>query len=190
MYLKQSGTTASLQLSSQRKRDLLEHYESRGEELDRWRKFNAAYHDDDLKFMQFLIPPGKRVLELGCGRGDLLAALKPSYGVGIDFGTATTFDVVTADAHYVGGVIAPGLNISAEALFARAARLPRVDIRKPSSVIGTNTVVNMQAGLYYGYLGLVDGIAAWLRLLQVAERAAMHEREVRIVEGILHQPQG
>ena len=67
MYLKQSDATASLQLSSQRKRDLLEHYESRGEELDRWRKFNAAYHDDDLKFMQFLIPPGKRVLELGCG---------------------------------------------------------------------------------------------------------------------------
>jgi type III pantothenate kinase len=76
----------------------------------------------------------------------------------VDFGTATTFDVVTANAEYVGGVIAPGINISAEALFARASRLPRVDIRRPSTVIGTNTVVNMQSGLYFGYLGLVDGI--------------------------------
>ena len=89
MYLKQSDSPASLQLSSQRKRDLLEHFEANGEELERWREFNAAYHEDDRKFMQFLIPPGKRVLELGCGRGDLLAALKPSYGVGIDFGAET-----------------------------------------------------------------------------------------------------
>src|SRR3981081_1748938 len=89
MYLKQSDATASLQLSSQRKRDLLDHFENNGDELDRWREFNAAYHADDRKFMQFLIPPGKRVLELGCGRGDLLATLKPSYGVGIDFGAAT-----------------------------------------------------------------------------------------------------
>jgi type III pantothenate kinase len=76
----------------------------------------------------------------------------------VDFGTATTFDVVTENAEYVGGVIAPGLNISAEALFARAARLPRVDVKRPPTVIGTNTVVNMQSGLYFGYLGLVDGI--------------------------------
>ena len=89
MYLKQSDATASLQLSSQRKRDLLDHYEVNGDELDRWREFNVAYHEDDTKFMRFLIPPGKRVLELGCGRGDLLAALKPSYGVGVDFGAAT-----------------------------------------------------------------------------------------------------
>src|SRR6267154_1729414 len=89
MYLKQSDATASLQLSSQRKRDLLDHYETKRDELDRWREFNAAYHQDDDKFMRFLIPPGKRVLELGCGRGDLLAALKPSYGVGIDFSAET-----------------------------------------------------------------------------------------------------
>ncbi|HET7712880.1 MAG TPA: type III pantothenate kinase [Thermoanaerobaculia bacterium] len=76
----------------------------------------------------------------------------------VDFGTATTFDLVTADATYVGGVIAPGLNISAEALFARAARLPRVDIRRPPHVVGTNTIVNMQSGIYFGYLGLVDGL--------------------------------
>src|SRR5258705_4443351 len=90
MYLKQSDATASLQLSSQRKRDLLDHFEANGDELDRWRRFNAAYHADDYKFMRFLIPPAKRLLELACGRGDLLAALKPSYGVGIDFGAETT----------------------------------------------------------------------------------------------------
>ena len=72
-------------------------------------------------------------------------------------------NVVTANAEFVGGVIAPGLNISAEALFARAARLPRVDIRRPDRVIGTNTVVNMQSGIYFGYLGLVDGILARIK---------------------------
>src|SRR3979409_1524473 len=97
MYLKQSDATASLQLSSQRKRDLIDHYETNGDELDRWREFNAAYHEDDQKFMRFLIPPGKRVLELGCGRGNLLAALAPSYGVGIDFGAAT---IVKANARH------------------------------------------------------------------------------------------
>jgi type III pantothenate kinase len=81
----------------------------------------------------------------------------------VDFGTATTFDVVTADAEYVGGAIAPGLNISADALFARAARLTRVDIKRPAHVIGSNTIVNVQSGLYFGYLGLVDGILARMK---------------------------
>src|ERR1700694_6295642 len=89
MNPKQSDSPASLQLSSPRKRDLLDHYETNGDELDRWREVNVAYHEDDRKFMRFLIPPGKRVLELGCGRGGLLAALKPSYGVGLDFGADT-----------------------------------------------------------------------------------------------------
>src|SRR5438874_10296038 len=76
----------------------------------------------------------------------------------VDFGTATTFDCVTAKGEYQGGVICPGLGISAEALFSRTARLQRVDIRKPARVIGTTTVGSLQAGLYYGYLGLVDGV--------------------------------
>jgi type III pantothenate kinase len=76
----------------------------------------------------------------------------------VDFGTATTFDVVSPRGEYLGGAIAPGLGISADALFSRAARLPRVDIRKPLKVIGTNTVDHLQIGLYYGYIGLVDGI--------------------------------
>jgi len=76
----------------------------------------------------------------------------------VDFGTATTFDVVSPKGEFLGGAIAPGLGISADALFARAARLPRIDIRKPAKVIGTGTVDNLQIGLYYGYIGLVDGI--------------------------------
>ena len=76
----------------------------------------------------------------------------------VDFGTATTFDVVSAKGEYLGGVIAPGIGISAEALFQRTARLQRVDIRKPEQVIGTTTIGSMQSGLFYGYLGLVDGI--------------------------------
>jgi type III pantothenate kinase len=104
--------------------------------------------------------------EVGADRIVNCVAAHSAYGgpsIIVDFGTATTFDVVTADAEYVGGVIAPGLNISAEALFARAARLPRVDIRRPPTVIGTNTVVNMQSGIYYGYIGLVDGILARMK---------------------------
>ena len=76
----------------------------------------------------------------------------------VDFGTATTFDVISAKGEYLGGAIAPGLGISADALFSRAARLGRIDIKRPTKVIGTNTVTHLQSGLYYGYIGLVDGI--------------------------------
>ncbi len=80
----------------------------------------------------------------------------------VDFGTATTFDCVSRKGEYLGGVISPGIGISADALFERTARLPRVDIKKPARVIGSNTVGSLQSGLYYGYLGLVDGILALL----------------------------
>src|SRR5664279_136090 len=76
----------------------------------------------------------------------------------VDFGTATTFDCVSAKGEYMSGVITPGVGISADALFQRTARLPRVDIRKPPRVLATNTVNSLQSGLYYGYLGLIDGI--------------------------------
>ena len=76
----------------------------------------------------------------------------------VDFGTATTFDCVTAKGEYQGGVICPGIGISADALFSRTARLQRVDIRKPPGVIGSTTVGSLQSGLYYGYLSLVDGL--------------------------------
>jgi type III pantothenate kinase len=99
--------------------------------------------------------------ELGADRLVNGVAAFAKYGgpcIVVDFGTATTFDVISAKGEYLGGVIAPGLAISAEALFARAARLSRVDVKKPAKVVGTNTVAHIQSGLYYGYLGLVDGI--------------------------------
>lgn len=76
----------------------------------------------------------------------------------VDMGTATKFDVVSKNGEFLGGAIAPGLGISADALFNRAAKLPRIEIKKPLKVIGTGTVDNIQIGLYYGYIGLVDGI--------------------------------
>ena len=76
----------------------------------------------------------------------------------VDFGTATTFDYISARGEYLGGAIAPGLGISAEALFERASKLPRVEFSRPPQVIAKNTVNSMQSGLFYGYVGLVDGI--------------------------------
>lgn len=99
--------------------------------------------------------------ELGADRLVNGIAAYERYGgpcIVVDFGTATTFDVISAKGEYCGGVIAPGLGISADALFSRAARLARVDIKKPLKVIGTNTNAHLQSGLYYGYIGLVDGI--------------------------------
>ena len=81
----------------------------------------------------------------------------------VDFGTAITFDAISAKGEYLGGVIAPGLGISSEALFARAARLPRVEIKDPGKVIGTNTITHMQAGLYYGAVDMVDGMLARMK---------------------------
>ncbi len=81
----------------------------------------------------------------------------------VDFGTATTFDAISAQGEYLGGVICPGIQISADALFQRAARLPRIDVRKPASVIGRTTVGSMQSGLFYGYVGMVEGLVHRLR---------------------------
>ncbi|HVN93373.1 MAG TPA: type III pantothenate kinase [Terracidiphilus sp.] len=99
--------------------------------------------------------------EVGADRVVNAVAAFEKYGgpcVIVDFGTATTFDCVSKKGEYIGGVICPGIGISADALFQRTARLPRVEIRKPPRVIGSTTVNSLQSGLYYGYLGLVDGI--------------------------------
>ena len=99
--------------------------------------------------------------EVGADRIVNSVAAFEKYGgpcIAVDFGTATTFDCVSAKGEYMGGVICPGIGISAEALFGRTARLPRVDIRKPPRIIGSNTVGSLQSGLYYGYLGMVDGL--------------------------------
>jgi type III pantothenate kinase len=81
----------------------------------------------------------------------------------VDFGTGTTFDAISREGDYLGGAIAPGIGIAAEALFSRAAKLPRVDLQRPPSVIGKNTPHAMQAGLLYGYVGLVEGMITRFR---------------------------
>jgi type III pantothenate kinase len=76
----------------------------------------------------------------------------------VDFGTGTTFDVISREREYMGGIICPGIGISADALFQRAARLPRVDVRKPAGVVGQSTVEAIQSGLFFGYVEMVDGL--------------------------------
>lgn len=105
--------------------------------------------------------------EVGADRIVNAVAARELYGapvIVVDFGTATTFDIVNGAGEYVGGIIAPGISISAEALFAHASRLYRIDIRRPSQLVGKTTAGAMQSGIFYGYVGLVDGILE--RLLQ------------------------
>jgi type III pantothenate kinase len=105
--------------------------------------------------------------EVGADRIVNAVAARERYGtpaIVVDFGTATTFDIVNAAGEYAGGIICPGILISAEALFAHASRLYRVEVRRPGQLVGRNTAAAMQSGLYYGYIGLVDGILE--RLLQ------------------------
>src|SRR6187549_899945 len=107
-------------------------------------------------------PPG----DVGADRIVNGVAAFAAYGgpvIVVDFGTATTFDVVTKKGEYLGGVICPGIGISADALFQRAARLPRVDIRNPGKVIGRSTVGSMQSDLYFGYASMVEGIIKRIR---------------------------
>ncbi len=105
--------------------------------------------------------------EVGADRiADAVAGYDRAKGgvIVVDFGTSTNFDCVTPKGEYLGGVLAPGLQISADALFARAAKLPRVEIAKPPRVVGKNTVHAMQSGIVYGYVGLVDGIVERLKV--------------------------
>src|SRR5512136_1720924 len=97
-------------------------------------------------------------LEVGADRITASVAAFETYGgpvIVLDFGTATTFDAVSAKGEYLGGAIAPGIRISAEALYLKTAKLPRIEIRKPKRAIGRTTVASMQSGLYFGYIGLV-----------------------------------
>lgn len=101
--------------------------------------------------------------EVGSDRIVAACAAYEKYGgpcLVVDFGTATTFDAISAAGEYLGGAIAPGIQISAEALYLRTAKLPRIEVRKPKSAIGRTTVSSMQSGLYFGYIGLVSNIIA------------------------------
>jgi type III pantothenate kinase len=122
--------------------------------------------------------------ELGADRiADCIAAYEKYGGpcIVVDFGTATKFEVISARGEYLGGAIAPGLGLSADALFNRAARLSRVDIKRPAKVIGTNTVGHLQSGLYFGYIGLVDGIIERIIAELGASPAADPAKPLRIV---------
>lgn len=117
--------------------------------------FVTAHTDTGLKILY------ENPAEVGADRIVNSVAALHIYGgpcVIVDLGTAITFDAVSANAEYLGGIIAAGIGISAEALFNKAARLPLVDFRKPKSLIGVNTVSSMQSGLYFGAIGAIDGI--------------------------------
>ncbi len=132
------------------------------------RKMAQMYFHLDPLFVDWRTPTGMPILyenpqEVGADRiADAVAAFAKYGGpcIVVDFGTATTFDAISHRGEYLGGVIAPGITISAEALFERTAKLPRVDIRRPGAIIGRSTVASIQSGLYFGYIGLVDGILA------------------------------
>jgi type III pantothenate kinase len=105
-------------------------------------------------------------LEVGADRVVNAAAVHRLYGGPaciVDFGTATTFDAISDEGDYLGGAIAPGVTVSAEALFQRTAKLPRIDLVPPGKAIGTNTMQSMQSGLLYGYVGLVEGMIGRFR---------------------------
>jgi type III pantothenate kinase len=133
--------------------------------------------------------------EVGADRIANGVAAFAKYGgpcVVVDFGTAINFDVVSKRGEYLGGVLAPGLGISSEALFAQAARLFRVEIRDPGKIIGTNTAESMQAGFYYGFTGLVDGILQRLkkelgnstRVIATGGQAALIATGSRYIEAV------
>lgn len=133
--------------------------------------------------------------EVGADRIVNAVAAIEKYGkpaIVVDFGTATTFDAITAAGEYQGGVIAPGIVISAEALVEHAARLPKIDIRKPKRLIGTSTIGSMQSGIFYGYVALVDGIITRMKeelgpktkVIATGGQASFIQQESRLIERV------
>jgi type III pantothenate kinase len=140
--------------------------------------------------------------EVGADRIVNSVAAYESYGradqralIIVDFGTATTFDAVSAKGDYLGGVICPGPQISADALFQRAAKLPRIDLRKPIRVIGTNTVASMQSGLFWGYVDMVQGLVGRMReelggsvaVIATGGLASMVAPETNVIDHVDHE---
>src|SRR5262245_47503008 len=134
-------------------------------------EMSRVYFGKKALFVEMGVKTGMAVLvdnpaEVGADRIVNGVAAFHKYGgpcIVVDFGTAITFDAISAKGEYLGGVIAPGLGVSSEALVARAAKTPRVEIKDPGKVIGTNTVTHMQAGLYYGAIDMVDGMLARMK---------------------------
>ena len=136
-----------------------------------WVELCKTYLNHEPLVVDSGVKTGVRILideprQVGADRIVDVAAAHKLYGGPaciVDFGTATTFDAVSADGDYLGGAIAPGISIAADALFHRASKLPRVDLVRPPSAIGKNTVHAMQSGLLFGYVGLVEGLVARFR---------------------------
>ena len=169
-----------------------------------YQEFAARYTDAELLELEPGVKTGIPVRsddprEVGPDRIANAVAATERYGapcIVVDFGTSTNFDVVSADAEYVGGVLAPGIEVSMDALFARAARLRKVDFVEPESVIGKNTVASLQSGLVYGFAGQVDGIVEGIRRELgvdarvvatggLAELIAPHSRTIETVDPFL-----
>ena len=135
-------------------------------------KLSKRYFNQDPLMIRPDMDTGIKVLydnprEVGADRIANAVASYSLYGgpsIVVDFGTATTVDVVTAEGEYLGGAIAPGILTATEALFAKAAKLPRIDLIDPGSAIGTNTVASMQAGIVYGFAGQVDALVKRITL--------------------------
>ncbi len=136
-----------------------------------WERVAARWADAPLRVVGPGVKTGIQIRyddprEVGPDRIVNAVAAKERYGapvIVVDFGTSTNFDVVSPDGEYVGGVLAPGIEISMDALFATAARLVKVDFSAPASVIGKTTVASLQSGLVYGFAGQVDGIVGRIR---------------------------
>jgi type III pantothenate kinase len=143
-------------------------------------EMSRIYFGQQALFVEMGVKTGMAVLvdnpsEVGADRIVNGVAAFHKYGgpcIVVDFGTAITFDVISQRGEYLGGVIAPGLGIASEALFTRAARLPRVEIKDPGKVIGTNTVAHIQAGLYYGAVDMVDGMLGRIKA-ELGQQAAV-----------------
>jgi type III pantothenate kinase len=143
-------------------------------------EMSRIYFGQQALFVEMGVKTGMAVLvdnpsEVGADRIVNGVAAFHRYGgpcIVVDFGTAITFDVISQRGEYLGGVIAPGLGIASEALFTRAARLPRVEIKDPGKVIGTNTVAHIQAGLYYGAVDMVDGMLGRIKA-ELGQQAAV-----------------
>ena len=133
--------------------------------------------------------------EVGADRVVNAVAAFAKYGgpcIVVDFGTATTFDAISREGSYLGGIIFPGIQISADALFQRAARLRRIDIKRPERVIGTNPTASVQSGLYYGNISLVDGVLERMieelgegtRVIATGGLAPLISKGSRLIEGV------
>lgn len=153
--------------------------------------FKSAYFVTHKTFKNIMKIKIKNPSEVGADRLVNAYAAYKLYGgpaIVVDFGTATTFDVISKDGSYLGGLIAPGIQISADALHEKTAKLPKVKVQIPKNIIGKSTVEAMQAGIFYGYVGLVEGIIEKLglevRIIATGGFAKLISKKTRVFDKI------